>query len=474
MRSTLSLIALVLLLAGCRPGASPPTEVETSNNQALPLRLLVVDDEALATVMERQWNARSVGPVEVSQISAETLLGQDTRRLGADAIVYRSGLIGELAARQWIAPIDDSELQNPQLNRRDIFSLARLREGAWGERIYAVPFGSPQLTIQYRRDLLEQAGLEPPVNWADYLKIAQQLQANADTNGQEWHAVAEPLAEGWAGQVLLARAAAYARHRSQFSTLFDSRSMDPLIAGPPFVRALEELIEANKLGPDNATELDPAAIREGLAAGRFAMGLTWPTRAEADDDTEPAAALSASGFAELPGSREVYNFRVNEWEEREETDDGRVTLLGVSGRMGSVTRECRQPHAALNLLFWLCGADMSSEISPVSPHTTLFRNSHTTGVAAWVDPRLDAEAGGQYATAVVDAQNRSTWLSSLRIPGRGRYLAALDQAVHAAVVGQSSAAEALQTAADEWQRITSDLGLEAQQQAYLRSIGLEP
>ena len=52
----------------------------------------------------------------------------------------------------------------------------------------------------------------------------------------------EPLAPGWAGNVLLARAAAYAKHRDYYSTLFDKDSLEPRIATEPFVRALTELV----------------------------------------------------------------------------------------------------------------------------------------------------------------------------------------------------------------------------------------
>ena len=63
---------------------------------------------------------------------------------------------------------------------------------------------------------------------------------------------------------------------------------------------------------------------------------------------------------------------------------------------------------------------------------------------------------------------------ALRIPGREKYLAALDQAVAAAVRGDQSPAAALAEAARQWHEITKELGLENQKAAYLQSLGLEP
>ena len=64
-------------------------------------------------------------------------------------------------------------------------------------------------------------------------------------------------------------------------------------------------------------------------------------------------------------------------------------------------------------------------------------------------------------------------LSTLRIPGRDQYLLALDQAVADALAGQDARA-ALETAANRWREITTQLGLEKQRAAYRRSLGLAP
>ena len=89
----------------------------------------------------------------------------------------------------------------------------------------------------------------------------------------------EPLARGWAGLVLLARAAAYAKERDNYTTLFDEKTLEPAIAGPPFVRALEELVAAAKLGPAEQLDFDPAAARAEFWKGSAAMAVSWPTGA---------------------------------------------------------------------------------------------------------------------------------------------------------------------------------------------------
>jgi len=53
-----------------------------------------------------------------------------------------------------------------------------------------------------------------------------------------------------------------------------------------------------------------------------------------------------------------------------------------------------------------------------------------------------------------------------------QYLAALDQAVASAVSQEKSAADALTSAAEEWNKITETLGRSKQQRALRRSLGL--
>jgi len=69
--------------------------------------------------------------------------------------------------------------------------------------------------------------------------------------------------------------------------------------------------------------------------------------------------------------------------------------------------------------------------------------------------------------------SRQQRLFAVRIPGRGEYAAALDEAVHQAVRGEKTPEEALREAAARWDEITERLGRRQQAEAYYRSLGLE-
>jgi ABC-type glycerol-3-phosphate transport system substrate-binding protein len=390
-------------------------------------------------------------------------------------------LLGELAERELIVPLREDVINGPDLARRDVFDLVRQCEMVWGDKVYAVPFGSPQLTVFYRRDLFEKLGLEPPNSWAEYQEVGTRL-ANRAKLGDlvpadvtAWHGILEPLGPGWGGQVLLARAAGYARHRNYFSTLFDTDTMEPLIATAPFARALDELVAAAKLGPPESVTYTPAEVKREFLAGRCGLALTWPSRAASRDERSGKRGQPvALGIAALPGSDQVFHPKERQWRPRDRAESGAVPLLCAAGRLGAVTKSSTQPQAACQLLLRLSGAEWSEQISPHSPATTLYRSSQLRAVSAWFDEGFESAVVQQYADLVKQTQRSPLWLYAVRLPGRERYLAALDGAVQQAVRGEKPSAECLQAAAEQWRKITAELGVQSQAKAYWRSLGIEP
>jgi len=196
--------------------------------------------------------------------------------------------------------------------------------------------------------------------------------------------------------------------------------------------------------------------------------------ASAPSAAEPAAvAVRKVGFLPLPGSLDFYDTRSQAWLPRPEDQPRQVSLLATSGRLGSLTRWGKRSAAAQTLLAWLGTAEAGSELGPASGATTLFRQSQITTASRWVDHGLPTQTAQEYAELVANTQRGIAWLAAPRIPGRNRYLAALDQAVQKVISGQATSQAALAEAAKTWDAITTELGRDAQRDAYSRSLGLE-
>jgi multiple sugar transport system substrate-binding protein len=476
---TLLSISLALLFAGCDLAPSPdaPKAQPAPSRPAAALRLIVVDDSALAEAVKRlrgEWRARSGGALEVSQLTGEELLKSET--IDADGVIYPARYLGALAERELIAETRPSIVEREGFDAADVFSLVRLEACRWGEKQMALPLGSPVFVLYYRADLLDKLQREPPTTWRQYAQLTkfladrENLGDAAPPEDQPWYGTIEPWGEGWAARTLLARAAPYVRHRNHYSTLFKIDTMEPLVAGPGFVRALEELVAARK--SSGAPLTDPAGARRAIHAGRAALAISWPTAAADTALDESAERELALGIAELPGAEQVYDIGQAKWERRERDDDGRTPLLGVAGRLASLTQSSNNAADAQRLLAWLAGPEISGQISPDSPAATLFRHSQTTRPSRWVESTLAPAAAQQYVDAVQLTLERTGELSVPRLPGGDRYLAALDAAVQKALTGEATPEAALREAADRWRQITAELGVDAQRQAYRRGLGL--
>ena len=471
----------LMLLAGCNSKTSVSQE-ERSDTAGVTLRLLVIGDPALAQeirLLRGEWQAQTEGDLDLVELAEDELPADG--KLNADAVIYPAYRLGDLASRNALLPLSKRNLGREELAEPAIFDLIRSSEMTWGESVYAVPLGSPIYMLYYRSDLLGEK--TPPDTWTELSRLTSSWEkpaANSTSGGdeaaEEWSPTLEPLAPGWAGRTLLARAAPYVKHRDYYSALFEPETMRPLIDSEPMVRALDEIVAAAKRAGHDQTMLTPDDVRREFLAGRAGMALTWPGPADKGDDSrQPSAAgrAVAYGIAELPGANEVFNFESGRWQKRFPDESGRVPLLSISGRLGSVTAETAHPDAAFMLLARLSGDPWGDQLSPASTATAPYRKTQVGKAAAWMGTAATGDTAIQYGEAIAASLSQPNSLSMLRIPGHERYMAALDNAVIQTVHGEKSAQEALTGAADAWQAITNELGLEAQKVAYLRSLGRE-
>jgi multiple sugar transport system substrate-binding protein len=474
-------LAAVTGLAGCQQDKRPATADPAAPRRQFTLRVLVVDDPALAEAVDQlgsEWQARTGAKLEILQLTAEGLSAANELAPVPDVILYPSGSSGLLVARDWIVPLPSDFASNGELAWSDTFELLQVAETMWCTSAHAVALGSPLLTCYYRADLFEKFRKRPPQTWAEYQELAEffarreNLGDFAPPADAPWHGTVEPRAPGWAGLVLLARAAPYAKHRDHYSALFKIDSMEPLIASAPFVRALEEMTVAAKLGPAGKVHDGDAARREFLS-GHAALALTVPGHAGIKSKQGDSPQV-ATGFAELPGSETVYNLASKTWEARLTDESWRVPLLGIGGRLGSLGAQGKERNNAFQLLAWLSGREWGATVSSASPATTLYRRSQVRTPQPWLDPHTDTAAARQYGEMIEQVLGRQTQLSAPRIPGREQYLAALDKAVGQATSGSQTAEAALAEAAESWKKITAELGLESQRKAYRQSLLLEP
>ena len=465
------MILALLVQAGCSSGNDHEETAKDDVVQDLPLRVVVIETPRLAESLRAQWLAHDGGEIQIHEQTVDEL--RTTRRLLADVIVYPSAMMGELVVSGHLQPLSFPDGE-PGWSGEAVLANQRVAEVSWGSDLYAVSFGSPQPMLAYRRDIFQQQGLSPPATWADYLETCRTLDEFRSSSAGEAFSqtTAEPSAGGDLAISFLARAASYARHRNQYSGLFDFISMEPLIAGPPFQRALAELVECRQFQDTGNLAGTSADAFERVLTEDSLMAISWSFRHPGDTAAAEKPVAGMIAVAELPGSAEVYNANSDRWEARQTNETVHVPLLASGGRLGSVTELAHDRMQATDFLMFMTSSRMATMVCRPSPHTFPFRTSHAEDPRGWLPGPLDGIAAASFGEAVKAAGERNNYLFCLRIPGRQKYLAALDKALLAALAGETPAV-ALGVARRDWQEITKNLGLDQQKAAYRSSLGLD-
>jgi hypothetical protein len=148
-----------------------------------------------------------------------------------------------------------------------------------------------------------------------------------------------------------------------------------------------------------------------------------------------------------------------------------VPVLGYSDRVAAVTTASRNAASAFQLLAWLASAEISSQLASAGERVLSARSSLVES-ARWYDPALTSSERAKLAESLNAIMSAQQCLLVPRIPGVDEYLAALNEAVTAAVTDEATPQAALQQAAERWQQITEAHGRDSQQDAYLKHAGI--
>ena len=487
-------MAGTLALAGCGESASPPPSAPlrfTGNR----LTVAALDDPGIlagVALQRGEWVASREAEITVLEAPLSSLEAAS----GVDLILFPGRRMGDLVDADFLEPIATEALvpaspdPDEEANSRsepaidtfqysDLIPAFRDQVSKYGSDRMALPLGGSALVLAYRKDALERAEnreaaiaagltLEPPTTWDQLDALAWFFQGRDwDGDGTPDSGLAAALGsdpEGVADALFLARAAALGQHRDQYSFLFDSDSLRPRIASPPFVEALRGVVRWKALGPPEMEGFDAAAARAAFREGKTVFLI---------DRAEQAAAWSPGrpvGVVPLPGSRRVFDPLRKTWDESATPNApgyalrGGGWLVGVRRGLAPGVRE-----AAVDLARYLASPEVVNRLraEPAFPMLPVRSSQLGRGfpdVAS--NPDLDPR---QWSDAVSRTLLAERVVVDLRIPEANGYLEDLSQERRAAVQGKDAEA-ALEAVAQAWTRRSQTLGLQRQLWHYRRSL----
>lgn len=497
------LVTLGALAAGC--GGSVPVEKKA----AFPLkgeRIVVAafhDRSALPAVIAQrgEWEqSRGAAcqvlddPAEKADLKGAHVLVFSGEMLGTlvdigalavlpEALLQPSALadteVGEPEVTRPAAPTDTPEADSVQFS--DVIPAFREQVSKYGNDRVALPIGGTALVLVYNRRAFEReanqaaakkagVSLVPPSTWKDLDRLAGFFQGRDwDGDGSDDSGIALAMgtdSERVGDATFLARAAALGQHRAQYSLLFDSDSMEPLVASPPFVEALEGLVALKSSGPSGVEGFDAPAARKAFKEGRVALLIDRAEQA----GKWGGGKVKAVGVAPLPGSERVYEPDNKVWENP--SSPNRPSYLpGGGGWLVGVAASARgrQREAAIDFAKYLINPETSNRVR-ADPNCPMLPVRGSQVGAGLIDPRsspgVDSRA---WSEAVSKTLLAPRVVPGLRIPDATGYLADL-AAARVAAAGGEPARAALDRAAEAWAARTRSLGIERQLWHYRRSL----
>ncbi len=435
--------------------------------------VLVVGDTEVAKKIRQvagTWEELTQVSLTVEETTVEALLA-DGQKPKADALIGPIELQATLVQLGYPTKITSVMAKSGGELWDDLLETYRTKLSRFGPETMFVPMGSQFFVCYYRADVLQQLKETPPVNWTDYERLRVKLQ-EFGKDRMNWSGAIEPTAPGWAAKALLARSASYATHRDYFSTLFDVKTMAPLVATEPFVRALTEMQAANPAGTPPRTADD---VRRAFWQGETALAVTFPTAAQVPG---PAAEKSGdpdfkAGVAMIPGSMQAFNAEKKIWDDRRRNESSHVPTL-ISGHVGLVSAETSDPVGMFKLLLWLSGKDWGTEVFASSPESGIGRKSEIEQISRWVEKEAMNEQTMkiQYISVLSKQWSGDEAFFVPSLPGYAEYMAALDAEVRQALDARKDPQAALDEVARQWEAITEKYGADSQRRLYRSCCGL--
>ncbi len=413
---------------------------------------------------------------------AETDLSTDgaLERLSGETVLLVApwSLVPELIRADWLAAIPAGEHGLDVIAWHDVFDGLRNGPAAPGGKPALLPLSCPTLVCCYRADLLESAGLAAPSTWTEYQQLLDAL--------GEWApgmSAVEPWSEEFRATMFLARAAPMALAPQNFSMLLDVGTGQPLIGGPPFVRALTAVRAAQARMDDGVLTSDPLDCLRDVLEGRAALAITCvppgAASATALDEPSPARAVDRAssvrlGFCPLPGADEFYDRERDAWVVPRDGQPNRVTVTGFGGLVVGVAKARSSPERQAAWSLWAAIEAQSRDgvLNDAQVRGLCRRTQALPGSAALAVLRADERVG--CGRAIARSLDGTRVIAEFPLPGGARFRDALTRGLTRAVESHATPEEALQETARQWESLIEEIGRSAVLDTYRQSLGLSP
>jgi multiple sugar transport system substrate-binding protein len=426
--------------------------------------------------------------VPFAELYNSILTDQTTGTNSYDAFVMSPQWNADFVAAGILEDLTDDVANDPDIQWDDIAPFFRNFIATYDGSVYVVPLDGDFHMVYYRTDLFEAAGIEPPRTWEDYLAAAAQFNGQ-DLNGDgeaDYGSCIPKVRQGqsfwWIVDFASARLQTQGTGQGAF---FDLDTFNPLFGpNPAFIRALEQFKETGDYGPADELTIDLNTTRDLFLTGRCALTFDWGDIGSLSIDPERSTMQDKVGAVVVPGATEVLDRATNTLVPCDETTcphaiDGvnYAPFAAFGGWGGGVSAAADEQTKAAAFAFFSylsqpaqSNVDVTIGASGYNP----YRLSQFASTESWVAAGFSEVAAENYLSAIEDSLSSPNMVLDLSIPATNRYLqVTLDTVVSQYLAGEFTAEEAAQEIYNQWNEISDEVGRDAQQAAYLASLGIQ-
>jgi multiple sugar transport system substrate-binding protein len=369
----------------------------------------------------------------------------------------------------------------------DIGPFFRDFSASYNGKVYTIPLDGDFQMVYYRSDLLEQAGLQPPKTWDDYIAIAKAFQGK-DLDGDGTGDYGSCIAKKRSAQsywMILSVASAYIQSMgTSQGVFFDTETMAPLVNNDAFKAALTAYVETTKYAPPDEINLDVGDTRGLFTSGRCALTLDWGDIGTLAIDPATSKVADKVGAAVLPGSSQVLDRATGKLVACTATNcphavDGinHAPFAAFGGWSGAINaaKDQKVRDAAYDFLSYMSQPEQANvDVTIGKTGFNPYRTSQFESMDLWLKAGMSEPAAKNYLGAIKDSLNSPNMVLDLRVPQNQRYeQVVLDTAVARLLAGEINVDQAAAEIETGWNEITEELGKDAQLAAYRAALGIK-
>jgi multiple sugar transport system substrate-binding protein len=425
--------------------------------------------------------------VPFAELYNSILTDQTTGTNSYDAFVMSPQWNADFVAAGILEDLSEEVAADADLQWDDIAPFFRNYIATYNDGVYVIPLDGDFHMVYYRTDLFEAAGLTPPRTWEEYLAAAAQFNGT-DLNGDgenDYGSCIPKVRQGqsfwWIVDFASARLQSQGTGQGVF---FDQETFNPLFGpNPAFIKALELFKETGNYGPPDELTIDLNTTRDLFLTGRCALTMDWGDIGSLSIDPERSTMQDKVGTVVIPGSTEVLDRSTNTLVPCDASTcpyavDGinYAPFAAFGGWGGGVSAAADEQTKAAAYAFFSylsqpaqANVDVTIGASGYNP----YRLSQFSSTEPWVAAGFSEAAATNYLGAIQGSLSSENMVLDLSIPATNRYLqVTLDTVVSQYLAGEFTAEEAAQEIYNQWNEISDEVGREAQQAAYLASLGV--